>query len=279
MKIVRFILVFLFIGVSFLYAQDQEKYTLEVVQYKQIDTTRLNLHVFKPTQTDGEPLPAIVFFFGGGWTHGTAKHFYEHSKHLASRGMVAICAEYRIKEKHGTTPFECVTDGKSVVRWIRLHAGELGIAPDMIAAGGGSAGGHVAACTAVIEGFDSPDEDLTVSSVPNALVLFNPVIDTSEKGYGREKCGENWEQISPAHHVRAGLPPTIIFHGQSDTAVPVENVERFSRLMHENGNTCELITFPDVGHGFFNYGKFENKYYIKTVEEMDQFLTKLGYLQ
>ena len=91
--------------------------------------------------------------------------------------MVAICAEYRIKSKHGTTPFECVDDGKSAVRWIREHADDLGIDPNKIVAAGGSAGGHVAACTAVINGYETNSENMDISSKPNALVLFNPVID------------------------------------------------------------------------------------------------------
>ena len=76
---------------------------------------------------------AIVFFFGGGWVGGTPKQFFPHCTYLASRGMVAISAEYRVKDRHGVTPLECVLDGKSAVRWVRAHASELGIDPTLIA--------------------------------------------------------------------------------------------------------------------------------------------------
>ncbi|NIQ76054.1 MAG: prolyl oligopeptidase family serine peptidase, partial [Nitrospinaceae bacterium] len=56
----------------------------------------------------------------------------------------------------------------------------------------------------------------------------------------------------PCHHVRPGLPPTLVFHGTADKTVPFENAERFTRLMNESGNICELVPFEGRNHGFFN---------------------------
>ena len=155
--------------------------------YKKVGDVELKLHIFEPARNIKRTGSAIVFFFGGGWVGGSPSQFFPQCRHLADRGMVAMSAEYRIRSKHETTPFECVRDGKSAVRWIRVHANELGINSERIAAGGGSAGGHVAACTALIQGMD--DEQGVVSSTPNALVLFNPVIDTSKFGFGNEQLG------------------------------------------------------------------------------------------
>lgn len=248
-----------------------------LVDYKITPQDTLRVHLFLPADCDS-PRAAIVFFFGGGWNNGSPSQFFEHCKYFASRGMVAFAADYRVKSRHGTTPFECVEDGKSAVRWIRMHAADYNIDPNKIVASGGSAGGHVAACTAVIEGFDDPDENLQISSKPNALVLFNPVIDTWRDGYGMKKIGDNARDISPAHHVRPGLPPTIIFHGTEDTTVPIENVERFCRLMHEAGNECTLLPFSGHKHGFFNYGRFDNEPFKQTIRAADEFLIELGFL-
>lgn len=254
------------------------------VEYKVIGDTRLNLHIFNPEGfKPSDKRAAIVFFFGGGWSGGTPAQFYQQARGLADLGMVAISAEYRVRSRHKTTPFECVKDGKSAIRWVRQHAQELGIDPERIVAAGGSAGGHVAACTALIEGHEEDGEDASVSVVPNAMILFNPVIDTTEKGYGISKVGkERKTEISPCHHVRKGLPPTLVFHGTADEAVPIENVQRFTRLMKEAGNQCTLVAFEDKRHGFFNGSWFRpnsNDIDFKlTMEKSIAFITDLGFL-
>ena len=227
------------------------------VVYKTCGNVDLKLHIFEPdSHQETDQAPAIVFFFGGGWKGGTPKQFYEQANFLADAGMVAISAEYRVKSRNKTTPFECVADGKSAIRWVRQHAEELGVDPDRIVASGGSAGGHVAACTGVFLGQEEAGEESPISSVPNAMILFNPVLDTTEQGFGLKQVGEDRKtEISPCHNVRSNIVPTLIFHGSSDTTVPIENAERFTRLMKEAGNECQLETYPGYGHGCFN-GQF-----------------------
>lgn len=227
--------------------------------YKTTPQGKLMLDVFLPAKHKAsDKRPVIVFFFGGGWATGAPNQFYQQARYFADKGFVAISADYRTFKKHGTTPFECVKDGKSAIRWVREHAKELGIDVRKVVASGGSAGGHVAACTGLISDYEEEGENLTISSEPNAMVLFNPVIDTGEKGYGMKKVGEDRKtDISPVHHVAKGIVPTIIFHGTADKTVPFENAERFAKLMKEAGNTCELVPFPGKGHGFFNGSFFK----------------------
>ena len=81
--------------------------------FKKSGDVSLRLHVFNPP--DHRPTaarPAILFFFGGGWAHGDPSQFVKHAAYLASRGMVVVLPEYRTSEAHGTTPFECIADGK-----------------------------------------------------------------------------------------------------------------------------------------------------------------------
>ncbi len=251
------------------------------VLYKVVNGDSLFFQIFEPAPSD-VPTAGVVFFFGGGWVGGNTKQFYQQAEYLASRGMLAISAEYRIKNVHGTSPFDCVEDGKSAVRWIRQHAKELNVDPNKIVAGGGSAGGHIAVCTAVIDGFENANEDLSVSSKPNAVVGYNPVFDTTEKGYGHEKVKGRETEISPCHQVKTDMPPMILFHGREDTTVPFENAERFTSEMKKAGNDCQLVAFDGVGHGFFNgdfFRKKGDKYFNKCMYDTDVFLTKLGYLK
>jgi acetyl esterase/lipase len=223
--------------------------------------------------------PAIVFFFGGGWSTGDPEQFYPQCKYFASRGMVAMSAEYRVKSRHGVTPFECVKDAKSAIRWIRANADKLDVNTNKIVAGGGSAGGHLAACTAMIKDLENKNEDLSISSKPNALVLFNPVLGTTKDGIGANKINERIQKIHPMNHIKKGLPPFIIFHGEEDSTVPIETIEAFHKLMLEKKNICEFIRFKKMGHGFFNYGRNKNKPYDQTIEDTDNFLSKHGFLQ
>jgi len=248
--------------------------------YKTAGDVKLSLEVFLPPGNKPEACrPAIVFFFGGGWVGGSPKQFYPHCRYLASRGMVAISAEYRVHSRHGTTPWDCVRDGKSAVRWVRANARQLGVDPKRIAAGGGSAGGHVAACTGTIDGLDEPGEDAAVASRPDAMALFNPVIDTGPGGYGYSRLKEKYKEISPVEHVEPGVPPTIIFHGTRDTTVPLANCRDFQDRMKKAGNRCELLTFEGASHGFFNYGRGDGTAFVETVRAMDRFLVELGYLE
>ena len=259
--------------------------------YKSIGDTKLNLYIFNPTgHKPTDKRPAIVFFFGGGWRNGSPGQFEQHCRHLASRGMVAIAADYRVASRHDVKAVSCVTDAKSAIRYVRKEAARLGIDPNRIAAGGGSAGGHLAACTGIIKGFDESSEDHSISSVPSALALFNPAVvlgrdsDVNPANPDRtaslqERMGVEPKSLSPFHHVKAGNPPTIIFHGKADTTVPYATAEAFAQAMKDAGNRCELIGYEGQPHGFFNHGRSNNEYYEKTIAELDRFLVSLGYIQ
>jgi acetyl esterase len=246
-----------------------------VVNYKTIGDVSLQLHIIYPGSGDlQEAPPAIVFFFGGGWNSGTVTQFEPHAKYFSSLGMVTILADYRVKQRHGTTPFEAIADARSAMRFLRSNAAALHIDREKIVASGGSAGGHLAAATAFLKGPDDPGDDLSVSTVPYALVLYNPVVDNGPEGYGYERIGNRYTEVSPAHNIRAGAPPSIFFLGTEDDLIPVATAQKFKQDMEAVGSRCDLFLYEGQKHGFFNFRNSE--YYQKTLLETEKFLRSLG---
>jgi acetyl esterase len=250
----------------------------KIITFKEVPSGEpLELHVFLPdNKVPDTPVPVVVLFFGGGWTHGNPDQMYGQCDYFAKRGLVAISPRYRTSGSHGTTVYACIEDGKSAIRWVREHAGEFGIDPDKIAVGGASAGGYVAAAAGTVTGFDAPGEKWFVSAAPNAMILFNPAVNMYTPNI-QKRVGAAPFWISPLHQVRPDLPPTIIFHGTKDTSVPHAESVKFRDAMQAVGNTCELHSWEGLGHGFFRWDR-DPAIFSETLKLADEFLQGLGWL-
>lgn len=294
MRLDQLLILLTLFGTGTVHGQSQYPPEIEsdtVLVYKRAGDADLKLWVFNPfSHSKKMPKPAIVFFFGGGWNGGTPLQFFEHAKYLSSRGMVAILADYRVKSRNKTQAIYALKDAKSAIRWVRKHSREMGIDPDKIVSGGGSAGGHLAAAVGTIPFFDEENEDKNISSKPNAMVLFNPVVmispvsefKDSEKlaKYTQERIGVPADKFSPYNYIDKNTPPAVIFHGDKDSAVDFNTVMLFNSKMKKSGNDCTLYLYKDEAHGFFNYSKNHlNSAYSDTVQKMDEFLVSLGYLK
>jgi acetyl esterase len=248
--------------------------------YKSVGDRDLRLFVVTPPGWKAaDSRPAIVFFHGGGWVSGRPIQFNEHSKYLASRGMVAVQVEYRLLDrKSKDPPTVCIQDARSAMRWVRAHARQLGVDPGRIASAGGSAGGHLAAFVGMVEGQDDPADDRSISPKSNAMVLFNPVFDNGPTGWGHQRVGDRTKEFSPFHNVTGDDPPAIVFLGSKDKLIPVKTVQDFKAAMEKAGVRCETVIYEGQAHGFFNYGRAGGKYYYETVVAADRFLASLGWL-
>jgi len=282
--------------VSWQYPPEMPGASVEV--YREVNGVKLNAYIFTPPgHRASDRRPAVLFFFGGGWKGGSPGQFLPQSLYLAERGMVAIPCDYRVLSRHGVIPQDCLRDAKAAIRWARANAARLGIDPDRIVAGGESAGGHLAAAMALVPGFEDGDQP-EVSSMPNALALFNPAVVLSPvEGHPgllsdekiadiRARSDGRPQEISPYHFVRAGLPPGILFHGTKDEAVPIATVELFAKAMTAAGNRCELKAYEGQPHGFFNPGRGKGepreeatRCFHRTIRELDDFFVSLGYLE
>ncbi|MCI0350301.1 MAG: alpha/beta hydrolase [Acidobacteriales bacterium] len=229
------------------------------VIYKEVGDVKLMLHIFEPAgHKKSDKRPAVVFFHGGAFKGGSPNQFYWMSEYLASRGMVATSAQYRLSVKSDASV--CITDGKSAIRWMRAHAKELGVDPNRIAAGGGSAGGTLAAATDVLKGLDEKSEDLSVSSRPNLLILFNPAMF------------KNSTPLVLSDYTK-DMSNTLLMVGTKDSFLhDAKKLFQHSTEGGWNGKT-KVYTAEGAVHGFFNGPPWRER----TAYLMDQFLAEHGY--
>ena len=253
----------------------QETTKSKAVTYKTVADRELKIHLhFPPDWKTSDRRPAIIFFFGGGWNSGTVGQFEFQADYLARRGMVAARADYRVKSSDGVTPDKCVEDARSAMRWMRTNSRRLGIDPEKLIASGGSAGGHLAACTMIADSVEAADDDLTVSTIPQAMLLFNPVLSfENEQMIGR--LGDNKHlarKISPTSHVDKNSPPALIMFGTNDRLKVFG--EDYWKKAEEIGVRADKYLAEGQPHGFFNRSPWRER----TLIAADKFLASLGYL-
>ncbi len=254
----------------------QETTTSKAVTYKTVGDKELKIHIhFPPGWKGSDRRPVIVFFFGGGWTSGRVGQFEFQADYLASRGMIAARADYRVKSRDGVTPDKCVEDARSAVRWMRKNSRRLGIDPRKLIASGGSAGGHLAACMMIADSADAEGDDLSISTTPQAMVLFNPVLSfENEQMIGR--LGDNKHlarKISPTSHLDKDSPPALILFGTNDRLKVFG--DDYWKKAEELGVRADKYLAEGQPHGFFNRSPWRER----TLIAADKFLASLGYLR
>jgi acetyl esterase len=242
------------------------------VVYKQAPEGELRIFFHLPKDwSPTDRRPAIVFFYGGSWSSGNVFSYDEQSEYFAKCGVVAGMVDYRVRTRHGTKPDKSVEDGRSAVRWIRANCKTLGVDPDRIMAGGGSAGAHVAACTAYAAAPTSDTDDLKVSCTPNGLMLcFPPVgfLDGDRSAAAEQLLGKELaDRISPVRHVAKGWPPTVFFYGNTDRLLP-GGITMHNKV-REAGSPTELYLAEGQGHGFVNMAPW---HYVSSKTAVDFFM-------
>lgn len=239
--------------------------------YRYASGRALRLHVRPATAAGGAPhaAPAIVLFFGGGWLYGSIRQFDGQAQALAAAGITTILADYRVLCRDGTGPPAAMQDAAAAMRFVRVRATSLGIDPHRLAAGGGgAAGGQLALSTAF-----GPDP----LARPNALVLFNPVVDLRMGGLARHF--EHFppsavRAASPIMHASIAYPPMLIMHGTDDPLMPIGKVQDFCDAVAARGHACELLAYAGARHGFFNQTVASGRWFTATRDAMVAFLKR-----
>lgn len=258
------------LSVSFIGRTQQQSFV-----YKQVGDRKLVVHVhYPPDWKQGDKRPGMIFFFGGGWSSGKVSQFREQAEYFALRGIVTAIADYRVKSRDGVTPDACVADARSAIRWMRGKAGELGMDPDKLITSGGSAGGHLAACAIIKESVESETDDLSVPTMPCAMVLFNPVLDFEQESLLSRLNNDQTlsRRISPLFHLNKDTPPALIVFGTKDRLKA--HGDAYWTRAKKLGIRAEAHLADGQGHGFFNRSPWRER----TLLAADRFLASLGLL-
>jgi len=254
----------------------------EDVVYGKGGERELKLDLYLPKDDVGKH-SAVVFIHGGGWKGGNRGQFRPQSLHLASKGYVCACIEYRYSGE-ATFP-AAIEDCKCAVRFVRANAEELRVDPDRIAAGGGSAGGHLCALVATADAeaaLEGTGGHAEFSSRVQLAIPFNGVFDfaamaearkaipqvSSFLGGAYEEKPEVYAKGSPITHVDKSDPPFLLLHGTADTTVPFDQSVAMQKRLQEAGVQAELFEAEGAGHGFFN----RPPWYEPTLKRMEEFL-------
>jgi acetyl esterase/lipase len=207
--------------------------------------TELHCDIYSPPAGTAKRM-ALVHFHGGGFARGSKDTLASKLMPITARGYVSLAAQYRLS---GVAKWPSqIDDAKTHIRWVRTNASSLGIDPKHIGVVGYSAGGHIALFTA-----GQSDAEIT------ACVAFYPQTDVRNIVQALMPPASDEAAIndaSPIPHIKAGYPPTIIFHGLSDVTIPPENSQHLLQALREAKVPSELHTFAGVPHEFDMHSEF-----------------------
>ena len=225
----------------------------------------LKLDLAAPADGDG-PFPAVVCIHGGGWVGGDRKQMENTIKALARRGFVAVSPDYRLAPHE---PFPApVEDCKAAVRWLRANAKTYKIDPDHIGAVGFASGGHLACLLGVTDrndGLEGSGGNGDESSRVQAVVSFFAPTDLSARVWNPDLTAKNlipllggtveekpeaYRKASPLTYAGKNAAALLIFHGDQDKIVPLEQSRKLADAVTAAGGVARVFVLQGEGHGF-----------------------------
>lgn len=215
-----------------------------LLTFRMVNSTPLRMRRVRPAGwSKDKRLPALVMFFGGGWSGDCAGEFKWMKDYFAKQGFAIFIAEYRLG-----APIEqkAIPDCKAAVRWVRANADTLGIDPQKIITYGSSAGGHLAAATGTVKGYELSGENLSVSSRPNCMISLWPVMDLTKAFTNMTSVDP--KLVSPAWALSDTVPPILVMTGGKDPYIG--GVKQFNTNAAGYKFVHQYKEFPNAGHDF-----------------------------
>lgn len=230
------------------------------VVYAEVDGQPLRFDHYRPLRAAGLA-PAVVFVHGGAWVGGDPSQAAGNGLHFARRGIATVSISYRLAPAHRfPAPLDDVRRG---LRWVRAHAGELGIDPDRLALMGLSAGAHLAVLAHLAGDLAAlaPDLPAALRDVPETVravvAHYGPydlgrrrseMIDTL---LGPRAAEEAWVRLaSPVTLAARATAPVLLIHGTGDQVVSWRESDRMHTALQAAGRESELLLLDGAPHAF-----------------------------
>ncbi len=243
------------------------------IVYGQRNGRDLTIDLLKPARPNGI---GVVLMASGGWKSEAGSFRPWIAAPLLRRGYT-IFAVYHIPQPQSTV-MEITEDVNRAVRFVRHNAARYNVDPGKLGVTGGSSGGHLSLMLATRGGPGLPGATDPVdqeSSAVQAVAIFYPVTDLLNLGKSTENLGDGgppksfvkafgpqstnlavWRvighEMSPIFYITTNLPPTLIYHGDADTLVPLDQSQRFQAEAQKLGRTVELVVHAGGKHGWLS---------------------------
>jgi acetyl esterase/lipase len=267
----------------------QSTYVIPNVVYSVASNYECKLDVYARRVQTG-PVPTVVVIHGGGWVGGTKEGEVPNFLPYLQMGFAVVNVEYRMA-RVALAP-AAVEDCRVALRWVFRNAQKYGFDPDRIVVTGGSAGGHLALMTGMLDttaGFDYPkewDQNNPPMKVA-AIINWFGITDVKEilSGPDKQNYAASWigsspdpeklaDRVSPLTYVRKGLPPILTIHGDNDQLVPYTHAVRLNNALEKAGVQHKFITIPGGHHGGFTPDQMKMIY-----GEIREFLKQTGVIK
>jgi len=226
------------------------------------------------------PFPVCILVHGGGFERGDKqkqpKHWFAP---LSAAGYAWVSINYRLAPAHKYPG--SVEDVVTAIRWVKAHAKEHCLDPSRIVLIGESAGGYLvnkvgtmnqedARVAAVVSFYGAADLLFRLkSSNGKPSITFSNYFGVTEDNEATRKF---LVEASPATHIRPGLPPFLLIHGNKDKTVPYEQSVKFFAKLKAAGVPAEFITIEGGGHGMSSWSKLNSDYATQLVAWLNKTL-------
>jgi acetyl esterase/lipase len=242
--------------------------------------TKLDLYV----RYDAAPGPTVLYIHGGGWANGSKEQYVLWYLPYLQLGMRVVAVQYRLS-RAAPAP-AAVQDCRCALKWVGRNAARYGLDMKRVLITGGSAGGHLALITGMVDASAGFDDECPEGEAPRPAAILNyyGVTDVSTSFEKRNPStvlwlkdvadpGELARRISPLTWVRKGLPPILTIHGDADEMVPYSDATRLHAALEKAGVPNQLLTIPGGRHGRFRWSDQDTLTAQRTIEA---FLKKHG---